>query len=163
MKRILILVTLLSIVFISCNKATKKEQDDVSPNVENESLKEESQDKTHNLSNDWVYDIKLDNNSKWKANVESTQGVNAMLDLIKKSNLKTVEDYHALGTTLDEEKNIIIKECTMTGPSHDNLHVFLLPLVEKIDYLLAATTTEEASIITTSIVENLNAYKNYFD
>ena len=163
MKRILILAMLLSIVFTSCNKASKKEQNDASPKVENENLKEESQDKTHILSNDWVNDIKLDNNSKWKANIESTQGVNAMLDLINKSNLKTVEDYHTLGAKLDEEKNMIIKECTMTGPSHDNLHIFLLPLVKKIDYLLAVNTTEEASKITASIVENLNAYKNYFD
>ena len=163
MKRILILVTLFSIVFTSCNKATKNEQNISSPQIENEDLQEESKDNTHNLSNDWVNDIKLDNNSKWKANIESTQGVSVMLNLIKKSNLKTVEDYHTLGAKLDEEKNMIIKKCTMTGPSHDNLHIFLLPLVEKIDYLLVTTTAEEASKITASIVENLNAYKNYFD
>ena len=163
MKRTLILISLLSILITSCNKGTKNEQNVSSPKVENENLKEESKNKTHNLSNDWVNDIQLDNNSKWQANVESTQGVNAMLDLIKNSNLKTIEDYYALGVKLDEEKNTIIKECTMTGTSHDNLHIFLLPLVEKIDYLSTATTKEEASKIMASIVSNLNAYKNYFD
>ncbi|MBT8385433.1 MAG: hypothetical protein KJO83_06960 [Bacteroidia bacterium] len=163
MKRTLILITLFSLVFTSCNKSVKKDQNDSSPMVEYENLQEKSQDNTYNLSNDWVNDIELDNNSKWQANVESTQGVNAMLDLIKKSDLKTIEDYYALGVKLNEEKNTIIKECTMTGPSHDNLHIFLLPLVEKIDYLSTATTKDEASKIMASIIANLNAYKNYFN
>ena len=162
MKRIFILITLLSIVLTSCNDVKKKEQNITSPSIENEGAKEESQDTGYNLNNDWVQDIQLDNNSKWQANVESTQGVNAMLDLIKKSNLKTIEDYHTLGSKLDEEKNMVIKKCTMKGPSHDNLHVFLLPLVEKIDYLLETTSLEDASKITNSIIENLNSYKNYF-
>jgi hypothetical protein len=50
----------------------------------------------------------------------------------------------------------------MKGPSHDNLHIFLLPLIDKISLLVETTSIQEGSEITESIIENLNAYENYF-
>ena len=99
---------------------------------------------------------------KWQANPETTVGVNNMLKLLKSGDLKTVADYHNLASQLNEEKNFVIKECTMKGASHDNLHIFLLPLIEKIDALGKVSTTTEGSEITASIEENLNGYYNYF-
>ena len=50
----------------------------------------------------------------------------------------------------------------MTGASHDNLHVWLLPLIKKIDGLSKEESLENASIIKQSIVENIDMYFNYF-
>jgi ABC-type Zn2+ transport system substrate-binding protein/surface adhesin len=51
----------------------------------------------------------------------------------------------------------------MKEPSHDNLHVWLLPLIDKIDALKEAKTIEEAQQIYISIEQNLNAYNTYFE
>ena len=50
----------------------------------------------------------------------------------------------------------------MEGPSHDNLHIFLYPLIGKINLLLEVTSTEKASEIMSSISDNLTAYNTYF-
>src|SRR5690606_40529319 len=73
-----------------------------------------------------------------------------MLNLVKTSDPKTVEDYHTLASKLNEDKNYVVKKCTMEGPSHDNLHVFLHPLIEKIEALGEVSTTDEGAKITRS-------------
>ena len=50
----------------------------------------------------------------------------------------------------------------MQGVSHDNLHVFLHPLIQKINHLKKTKTTESGAKTVASIVENLDAYTNYF-
>lgn len=162
MKRIVIIILLFSLAFVSCDQTKKTDNTITSPLKERESEKEEAVHKASNINNDWIEDISLDNGAKWNANIETTKGINAMLNIMNESNLKTVEDYHALANKLHHEKNMIVKECTMKGPSHENLHVFLFPLIEKIDHLLTVTSKKDGSEIAASIKENLDAYKNYF-
>ena len=119
-------------------------------------------EETHALNNAWVNEIKLDNGNKWEANLETTEGVDKMLNLVKSSAPKTVEDYHALASKLNEDKNVVVKKCTMEGPSHDNLHVFLHPLIEKIEALGKVSNTDEGAETLASIKENLEGYYNYF-
>jgi hypothetical protein len=161
--KVLLLIAIFSITIVSCNESKKKDQAPESSVKQSETIKEEMVQKDIMLNNDWIHDISLDKETKWKANIETTQGINAMLNLIEEYNLLTIEDYHQLANKLNNEKNIIIKECSMKGPSHDNLHIFLLPLIEKIDYLLTTTSIEEGSKITASIKDNLNFYQNYFN
>lgn len=114
------------------------------------------------LKNEWVQEIQLDNGSKWRANSESTIGVNNMKKHIKDQSLKSVEDYHHLAALLNEEKNYVVKECTMEGASHDNLHVFLHPLIEKIDALGKVENKTEGAELVKSIEGNLDGYFDYF-
>jgi len=161
--KILFVIAIFSLTIVSCNESKKKDKEPESYVKESKTIKEEIKDKEIVLNNDWIHDISLDKDAKWKANIETTQGVNAMLNFIEENNLITLEDYHQLANKLNNEKNMVIKECSMKGSSHDNLHIFLLPLIEKIDYLLITTSTEEGSKITASIKENLNLYQNYFN
>jgi len=50
----------------------------------------------------------------------------------------------------------------MEGPSHDNLHVWLYPLIKKIEQLQKTETTNEGAKTLADIIENLNAYYTYF-
>ena len=50
----------------------------------------------------------------------------------------------------------------MKGASHDNLHVWLYPLIQKIGALSDTNNLVEASKIKQSIEENINAYGTYF-
>lgn len=142
MKKLFLLIVLLSLTLTSCNDE-KKQTDSI-------------------LNNNWEKEIKLDNEAKWEANIETTKGVADLQSLIKTNNATTVDAYVSLANKLNERKNILVKECTMDGPSHDNLHIFLLPLIEKINLLLVTKSTKDAAKIVSSISENLTAYDTYF-
>lgn len=165
MKKIILTTAIISALLIGCNETkTKEESTDIVETTEgvHEHEMEAMAAEMHSMNNAWVNEIKLDNGNKWQANMETTDGVNKMLSMIKSSDLKTVEDYHSLATKLNEVKNFVVKECTMKGPSHDNLHVFLHPLIEKIEALGKVSTTDEGADVTASIKENLDGYYNYF-
>ena len=108
-------------------------------------------------------DIQLNDGSKWEANIETTEGVIKMQKLIKTQTTTTIEDFHFLANNLNEVKNKVVKECTMKGASHDNLHIWLYPLIEKVTALTETNDISDASKIKQSIVENLNAYSDYFE
>lgn len=81
------------------------------------------------------FSIQLDNGKKWQANVETSEGVNQMMASVKKAiskEISTIEDYRALGASLQTAFNGIFKNCTMTGEAHDQLHNFLLPMVDMV-------------------------------
>jgi len=162
MKKITIITLLLSILLISCGEI-KKEDKIIETTVNETKHEKEKVVKVENqINNDWIQIIKLNDSKKWEANIETTKGVNMMLNQINKRNPNTVQDYLDLANKLNAQKNTLVKECTMTGPSHDNLHIFLHPLIEKINALLKTTSTTEGSETTKSIKENLEAYADYF-
>lgn len=114
------------------------------------------------IDNSWTDEISLNDNQKWTANSETTEGVENMLDLLESTPTESVADYHLLAEKLNDEKNYVVKECTMEGPSHDNLHVFLHPLIDKVEALSNVTNVGEGAIVKESIEENLRQYYNYF-
>ena len=165
MKKTILTAAIISSFLIGCNETKNKEENArivEATEVTHEHHGEEMAAEMHPLNNAWVNEINLDNGNKWDANLETTQGVDKMLSLIKTSDAKTVEDYHTLASKLNEDKNVVVKKCTMEGPSHDNLHVFLHPLIEKIEALGKVSTVAEGSEVTASIKENLEAYYEYF-
>ena len=166
MKHLIFTMSLLALV--SC-KDSKKEEHVTEHNTQEQVSTEAVSHKEHEthqenavLNNNWMNEIQLDNGAKWLADKQTTEGVNTMLKLISESKTETVEDYLSLANKLNDRKNTLVKECTMTGPSHDNLHVFLHPLIEKIEVLLETKTTEEGSETLKSMTYNLNVYKTYF-
>ncbi len=163
MKKTILSLAIISALLVSCNETKNKEViTDAVDTVEEVHEHHDTDMASHALNNAWVSEIKLDDGNKWDANIETTEGVNKMLNIVKSSETKNVEGYHALASELNEVKNFVVKECTMEGPSHDNLHVFLHPLIEKIEALGKVTTTEEGAEVTASIKENLDGYYTYF-
>ena len=162
MKRTAILLSAFSLLMISC-KETKNENHAADETITTETSSHETHTESANeLNNDWVDDIVLNNGVKWQANKETTDGVRAMLSLITKSQASTIEDYNELGDKLNGVKNTVVKECTMKGPSHDNLHVWLYPLDQKIELLQKTETDKEGAETLAVIIDNLNAYTTYF-
>lgn len=166
MRKTILTVAVLATVFVGC-----KDQNKTETAVETETVHEHVEDATHEvhehdvfaLDNSWVNEIELDNGEKWDANIETTEGVNNMLAYIDEIAPTTVAEYHELASKLNEEKNFVIKECTMEGPSHDNLHVFLHPLIDKIAALGKVSTADQGADVTKTIVDNLEAYTEYFN
>lgn len=157
MKKGIITAAILSAFLIGCKDNTSSQEDS---SITTEMAQKESLEV---LDNSWVETIKLEKDgNKWEANQETNEGVEKMISLIKETEAHSIEDYHTLAANLNEVKNYIVKECTMDGPSHDNLHIFLHPLIEKINALDKASTVKEGEIIKESILENLVAYYKFF-
>jgi len=114
------------------------------------------------LSNDWENEIQLNGTDKWAANEETTEGVRKMRYILNHTEIGPKMNFNELGNQLKSEINVIIKECSMKGASHDNLHVFLMPLIEKVDALREETDMEKNKALFTSIFFNLEAYDTYF-
>tara|TARA_R110002033_G_scaffold72897_1_gene124119 strand:- start:64002 stop:64454 length:453 start_codon:yes stop_codon:yes gene_type:complete len=115
------------------------------------------------FSTTWMNDMQLNNDAKWAANLETTEGVEKMKEVLQTQSTLTIGDYHQLAGKLNDVKIKIVKECTMKGASHDNLHIWLYPLIEKINVLSKTGSLNEASKIKQSIIENLEVYPNYFE
>lgn len=166
MKRSILSIAMMAFIFISCNNS-KKEEHATEHNLQKEveSVSHENHDEHHSnatINSNWMDEIQLDNGSKWLANAETTEGVVKMKNILEAQETSTLYDYHQLAAELTDAKNYVIKECTMKGPSHDNLHVWLLPLMDKIDALSEVNNLEDASKIKESIIENVHAYDIYF-
>lgn len=163
MRQLIIIISLFA--FISCKDA-KNQKNTTKPNsVEQVKESDEHHDaeEINIYKNTWTKHIKLDNGTKWQANTETNVGVKKMQTLLKTQTTTTIEDYHQLASQLELDKNYVVKNCTMEGPSHDNLHVWLLPLMAKITALSKVTTVEDAVKIKLSIEKNINAYADYFE
>jgi hypothetical protein len=157
MKKAAILGLVLSISLLGC-KETKKEE-----TTSTEQTAAEHKEDLNGDQNIWMSQIQLDNGSKWNANIETTEGIQAMSSRIAEDESISIKHYKNLASDLNDIKNNIIKECTMEGESHDNLHVFLVPLADKIEALGEVNSVHEGAVITREIREHLEVYNNYFN
>tara|TARA_R110000868_G_scaffold4211_1_gene26380 strand:+ start:26548 stop:27018 length:471 start_codon:yes stop_codon:yes gene_type:complete len=156
MRNSLFMILLLVTVITGCKNTNNKEEikkpNDVVQIPE-----------TDIFSTTWMNDMQLNNDAKWAANLETTEGVEKMKEVLQTQSTLTIGDYHQLAGKLNDVKIKIVKECTMKGASHDNLHIWLYPLIEKINVLSKTGSLNEASKIKQSIIENLEVYPNYFE
>ena len=103
--------------------------------------------------------LQLDNGKKWKANPETTQGINNMITMVDRYNESGDNgEYSNLKADLESEFKLIFKNCTMTGAAHDQLHNYLMPLKDIIDQL------EEPQPETILLLDDhLQMYFEYFE
>jgi ABC-type Zn2+ transport system substrate-binding protein/surface adhesin len=155
MRKSAIIIILITIVVASCKNNDKKE--------EFNTLQEAAQEQVDELlSTEWMKEIQLNNGDKWAANIETTEGVEEIQELLKTETTSSLKEYHQLASKLNDVKTKVVQECTMKGASHDNLHIWLYPLIKKIGALSETDNLGEASKIKQSIEENITAYGTYF-
>lgn len=123
---------------------------------------EESIDHAQDRQAVWKEDIQLNQGTQWKANRETTEGILNMTRVLAQSSPSSAEEYRELGKALAKEKNLVLKRCTMKGPSHNNLHIYLQPLIGKIGELQEVDSVEKGKQLLTEIEEHLKAYHTYF-
>jgi hypothetical protein len=83
--------------------------------------------------------VELNAGAKWKANPETVDGIKNM-QAICTANATQITDAAAVSAALMDEFNMIFQKCTMTGPAHDQLHNYLLPLKAHVEELGACTS-----------------------
>ena len=156
MKKALLTAAIFSAILVSCND-NKSKNEHAHEHHDHETMAEHG-----TLDNEWVNDMALNGDELWEANPETNEGVAEMIRTVEESDPQSVAEYHELAHQLNETKNYVVKECTMVGESHEYLHVFLHPLIEKIDALGKVSTVDEGAEIREQTINNLHLYHEYF-
>jgi hypothetical protein len=112
-------------------------------------------------------DLKLDpNNQKWRADEATTASIESMQQLLETFEMgKTAGDvvaFQELGKTLNGELNTIFRQCTMTGPAHDELHTFLTPIMKDVQ-VLQANDAAASTAAQLRLQDRLNVYQTFFE
>lgn len=107
--------------------------------------------------------LTFNNGHKWGVNAETEQGVKNMDSLIKEFEASGFKNFKTLGDNLFKETGYIIKNCTMTGESHDQLHVVLVPMLDEISILRASQSAAQNQRAFTNLQELIQAYFKHFN
>ena len=106
--------------------------------------------------------ISLNNGNPWKANPETTNGIENMKKKMASFNIDSnLNLYDNLVDDLTEEFLIILEKCTMKGESHDQLHNYLLPIKIMFKDLLN-TNIKERQKTFYKLSSHLENYKYFF-
>ena len=124
-----------------------------------EKHKDEQMQSEEALANPSASDlVQLDNGNKWIANIETTEGIERMAQMIDAAKSEHVSSAASLKEDLLLEFTDILNKCTMKGESHEQLHNYLLSLKTDIEKL-PKTPSEDAL---NNISSYLDTYHNYF-
>ncbi|MFT5847194.1 MAG: hypothetical protein ACJARX_001912 [Psychroserpens sp.] len=107
-------------------------------------------------------ELKLDNGKKWIANAETHQGVKLMDSIILVFEKEGKNDYVILGDDLSKQTGYIIKNCSMKGKPHDQLHVVLVPMLDEISILREQINTIESRKALYKLERLISAYFTHF-
>lgn len=77
----------------------------------------------------------LNQGKPWLVNHETHVGITKMDSLITNFATSKDENYKHLGASLSKQTSFIIKNCSMTGTPHDQLHVVLVPILDDISIM----------------------------
>ena len=121
MKKILLLLIALSIV--SCkNSSEKKEEIKEEPKIE---------ETVHTSEGD---EVDLDNGKLWVANKDTTIGIDKMKSRLNSfTDSENVAAYQILKEGLETDFTELFQKCTMKGEAHNQLHNYLLPMIDIFD------------------------------
>lgn len=140
-------------LLVACNTNENKKSDlKILSTVETEAQK----------STESATELTLNSGEKWNADASTNLNVTALSKIIQSVHPTSLEDYHAVGKTLQEGIDKMIRECTMKGPDHDALHHWLEPLMEKNKILQTAKSANEATEAFDFIKNQVNQYEYFF-
>ncbi|HMZ46559.1 MAG TPA: hypothetical protein PKG56_07180 [Chitinophagaceae bacterium] len=153
MKKIIFLAA-SSIILWSCKNNAENNKPTIDTTIQ------EKQQETHNETSEV---IELNNGNKWLINIEMkpfiTEGQKLVAEFLKTNNT----DYKSLAKSLIEQNNLLIKSCTMTGKSHDELHKWLEPHLKLVEDLEATTDATKAKEIVSKIEQSYQSFGNFFE
>ena len=107
--------------------------------------------------------LRMNHGSKWLVNPETHGGVVKMNSIIETFKTEANKDYNALGKKLSKQTSYIIKNCSMVGMPHDQLHVVLVPMLDEISNLKDAKNSTEAETYLKKLEVLIKDYFIYFE
>jgi hypothetical protein len=107
-------------------------------------------------------ELGLNMGEKWQVNPEMMVHVAASDSVLLNFDPGTENSYAQLATDLEKNKNLLISTCTMKGPAHDALHLWLMPYIGQIDQLSTAETDEDKSMAVVDLRQSFTTFHTYF-
>jgi hypothetical protein len=152
MKKLIILIPLISLFLFSCR------------NTVNEKSNEQTQSviQQENHHNDESEAIELNNGEKWKVDANMITHIHNMEnDIISFTEIEQ-KNYKSLSEKLQSNIDLLTSNCTMKGKAHDELHKWLLPYIDLVKELSEAKDPTEAEKQFQNIQTSFNTFNQYF-
>ncbi|ROI09916.1 hypothetical protein EGI11_03940 [Chryseobacterium sp. H3056] len=164
MKNVILSALLGLAVIVSCEKknetATTENSEMHAEHAESEKNAAEAAEKSDD--HDESAELTLDNGKKWVVNEEMKPYVAEMEDQLEQYKPES-GDYKLLAANLIASNDNLVKSCTMTGKSHDVLHVWLTDHIKELKKLQKAPNREEANDTVKELKESMAEYHEYFN
>lgn len=110
--------------------------------------------------------LNLNNGAKWVSDSSTNyhaSRLNLITDEHQEISNPTLEDHKATAKKLEAEIGQLVSSCTMKGPDHDALHIWLEPLLEKVKGYNAVQDLQQANEQFKDIDKQIAAYNTYFN
>ncbi len=157
MKHFISLVSVIAILLFTTSCKDKVENKDTSPKTEESTETQQPEEHHHETGA-----VQLNDGEKWGANLETTEGIKRMQQLMSAfTDKESTLGYASLKENLETEFTTIFEKCTMKGESHNQLHNYLKPMLGLFDGLESSDLdTCKKNYDTMNI--HLSYYENYF-
>jgi hypothetical protein len=154
-----ILLLLATSLIVACGNQLNQEQDAAEATHEHS---HDSEHATHEHSHDTeptnTTSLALNNGAKWEADESTRKHTSALIkatDAFEQQPKKDLAAYHAFADEAQSILQELINGCTMEGPNHDALHLWLEPVLNDVKNLKdckeETTAKEKATVLTTDI------------
>ena len=111
-----------------------------------------------------IENLKLNEKTKWKANIETTDGIREMQKILSEfEETEKLKDYKKLARKLNKVNKQILKQCSMEGEAHNNLHAYLTPIFKYLKILKKTKSVPEAKKTVYNFKRHLKEYFEYFE
>lgn len=160
MKKVKTILILAGFSFFACNSTT---QQDKSTDVQGEHSSEMNHQEEHNTTESAR--LKLDNGKKWLLDEPTRIHASNMEQLVSTDGSLNADMkyYSTLAGALKENIAKLTSDCSMTGESHEQLHVWLIPYIEKVKTFSMQKNPEGAANELKEIRASLEEFRTYFE
>jgi hypothetical protein len=149
MKKLIISISVFSLLLFSCTNNVEKAENKVE--TETEEMHQHETTK-----------IELNKGEKWAVDSNMIVFIREMENDIKTFTNADKKDYKALATILKENIDKLTSNCTMKGKAHDELHKWLLPFIDMVTELSEAKDVAESKDMYIQIQKSFVTFNTYF-
>lgn len=108
--------------------------------------------------------LQLNDGKKWQVDDHTRQAATKLQGTLAAiQSIATVDQARGLAAQFDEGLAELIRGCTMTGPAHDQLHVFLAMLMPKVGALKETDDVATLEGVRRDMVAVFDAYQRHFE
>jgi hypothetical protein len=105
----------------------------------------------------------LNDGKKWSVDTHTKTAGAQLRKTIEAAKVDTLEGGQAAAKQLSDDLNGLIRGCTMKGPDHDMLHVFLSEFMPAVSQLANAANVNDAKAQFTTIKQGIDAFDAHFE
>ncbi len=147
-------IIFIALFFLSCS--SKKDQSNAEQN------QVPVTEKSSHQTPDSIAGMKLNEGKKWMMDEHTRSSFKKMEASFASSDQGTISGLKNIGGELRGQINDLLKGCTMEGPAHDQLHIFMMGYIPAVDSLSSSDELKIGEGQAVKVKEYLDLYDAYF-